>query len=215
MTKRLICHHSMHNLYTIFAKFLHICKEFSDNLVNEHGNIPRPGVIPHFSDLEVISLSLTMESIGLDSENYSFSKLREYSNEMSHLISKRKFNDRRKLTTNLCKEIRERIVPEIDGDKELFCIDSKPIKVYHIARAKRCKVGKDDYERAPAFGYCTSQKHYYYGYKLHAICGLSGVTHSFDLTKANVHDIHYLQDVKYEYQNCSLFGDKGYIGAEI
>ena len=92
VTKRLICHHSMHNLYTIFAKFLHICKEFSDNLVNEHGNIPRPGVIPHFSDLEVISLSLTMESIGLDSENYSFSKLREYSNEMSHLISRRQFN---------------------------------------------------------------------------------------------------------------------------
>lgn len=201
--KLLICHHSMHNLYAIFAKILHTCKKFSDNIVNEHSNILRPG------DLEVVSFSITMESIGLNSENYIFFKLREYSNEMSHLISKRKFNDRRKLTTNLCKEIRERIVPEIDGDKELFCIDSKPIKVYHIARAKRCKVGKDDYERAPAFGYCTSQKHYYYGYKLHAICGLSGVTHSFDLTKANVHDIHYLQNVKYEYQNWNLLGDKG------
>ena len=92
VTKLLICHHSMHNLYAIFAKLLHICKEFSDNLVNEHGNIPRPGVVPRFSDLEVVSLSLTMESIGLDSENYLFSKLREYSNEMSHLISKKKNN---------------------------------------------------------------------------------------------------------------------------
>lgn len=27
--------------------------------------------------------------------------------------------------------------------------------------------------------------------------------------------IHYLQDVKYEYQDCSLFGDKGYIGTEV
>ena len=28
---------------------------------------------------------------------------------------------------------------------------------------------------------------YYYGYKLHAVCGLSGIIHSFDLTKASVH----------------------------
>lgn len=158
--KLLTCYHSMHNLYAIFAKILHTCKKFSDNIVNEHGNTPRP------KDLEVVSFSITMESIGLDSENYLFSKLREYSNEMSHLISKRQFNDRRKLTTNLCKEIRERIVAEIDGGEEFFCIDSKPIEVCRIARAKYCKVGKDDYERSPAFGYCTSQKHYYYGYKL-------------------------------------------------
>lgn len=215
VSKLLICHHSMHNLYAIFAKFLHICKEFSDNLVTEHGNIPRPGVVPRFSDLEVVSLSLTMESIGLDSENYLFSKLGEYSNELPHLISRRQFNDRRKLTANLCKEIRERIVTEIDGGEEFFCIDSKPIEVCRIARAKRCKVGKDDYERSPAFGYCASRKLYYYGYKLHAVRGLNGVIHSFDLTKANVHDIHYLQDVKYEYQDCSLFGDKGYIGTEV
>lgn len=160
VSKLLICHHSMHNLYAIFAKFLHICKEFSDNLVTEHGNIPRPGVVPRFSDLEVVSLSLTMESIGLDSENYLFSKLGEYSNELPHLISRRQFNDRRKLTANLCKEIRERIVTEIDGGEEFFCIDSKPIEVCRIARAKRCKVGKDDYERSPAFGYCASQKLY-------------------------------------------------------
>ena len=48
----------MHNLYAIFAKFLDICKMFSADLVNEKGNIPRRGVVPKFSDLEVISLSL-------------------------------------------------------------------------------------------------------------------------------------------------------------
>ena len=57
--KLLIYSSIMHNLYAIFAKFLDICKEFSDNLVTEHGNIPRPGVVPRFSDLEVVSLSLT------------------------------------------------------------------------------------------------------------------------------------------------------------
>lgn len=65
----------MHNLYAIFAKFLDICKMFSADLVNEKGNIPRRGVVPKFSDLEVISLSLAAESIGIDSESFLFSKL--------------------------------------------------------------------------------------------------------------------------------------------
>lgn len=35
------------------------------------------------------------------------------------------------------------------------------------------------------------------------------------MTKANVHDIHYLKDVKTEYNNCTIIGDKGYISAEV
>lgn len=74
---------------------------------------------------------------------------------------------------------------------------------------------KQDYSKAPNFGYCASQGVHYYGYKLHALCGLSGVIHSYDLTKAGVHDIKYLQDVKLEYHDCSIFGDRGYIGKEV
>ena len=58
----------MHNLYAILAKFLHICKKFSDNLVTEHGNIPRPGVVPRFSDLEVVFLfpwAISLKTIGI------------------------------------------------------------------------------------------------------------------------------------------------------
>ena len=45
----------MCNLYTKFAKILEICNEYSNNLVNEQGNIPRRGLIPKFSDLEVVA----------------------------------------------------------------------------------------------------------------------------------------------------------------
>ena len=80
----------MHNLPTIFAKYLEICKHFGDNLVNEKGNQPRRGVVPRFSDLEVIALSLTAESIGIDSENNLFAKLfSEYHTQMPNLISRR------------------------------------------------------------------------------------------------------------------------------
>ena len=70
----------------------------------------------------------------------------------------------------------------------MFCVDSKPVPVCRIARTKRCRLGKYDFAKAPSFGYCATQDCYYYGYKLHALCGLRGVIHSYDLSKASVHD---------------------------
>lgn len=215
VSKLLISNQRMYNLYAIFAKYLEICKSFSGNLVNETGNIRRRGVIPKFSDLEVIALSLTAETMSIDSENYLFIQLAQYKSSFPNMISRRQFNDRRKFTGNLCETIRKRIADHVDGGEDYFCIDSKPIEVCRTARGKRCQMGKKDYSKAPSFGYCASQRTYYFGYKLHALCGLSGVIHAYDLTKASVHDINYLQDVKFEYHDCSIFGDRGYIGKEI
>ena len=104
---------------------------------------------------------------------------------------------------------------EMDEGEDYFCIDSKPIEVCRFSRSKRCGMGKKNFEKTPSIGYCASQGVYYYGYKLHALCGLSGVIHSFDLTKASVHDIHYLKDVKVDYSNCTVIGDRGYISAQV
>ncbi len=213
--KLLISNQRMHNFHAIFSKMLEICKQFSYDLVNTEGNSRRRGVVPRFSDIEVIALSLTAETLSIDSENYLFRKLAESKKEIPNLISRRQFNDRRKSTSELCEKIRKRIADSIDGGEKYFCIDSKPIEVCRMSRSKRCKMGRKNYKKAPNFGYCASQREHYYGYKLHALCGLSGVIHSYDLTKASVHDIRYLQDVKLEYHDCSIFGDRGYIGQEV
>ena len=84
-----------------------------------------------------------------------------------------------------------------------------------FSRAKRCKLGKTDYATAPSYGYCAAQDCYYYGYKFHALCGISGVIHSFDMSKASVHDIHYLKDIQYTYHHCTILGDKGYLSASV
>ena len=55
----------MYNLVLNFVKILDICKKFSNNLVDNRGNIPRRGVIPRFSDLEVIALSLLLKILAL------------------------------------------------------------------------------------------------------------------------------------------------------
>ena len=48
VTKTLSSNHRMYNLYTKFVKILEICKHFSENLVNESGNVPRRGPVPEF-----------------------------------------------------------------------------------------------------------------------------------------------------------------------
>ena len=30
-----------------------------------------------------------------------------------------------------------------------------------------------------------------------------------------MHDLHYMKDVKLEYHDCTIYGDKGYIGADV
>jgi Transposase DDE domain. len=119
-------------------------------------------------------------------------------------------------TADPCNLIREKKVNRIDGREKLFCIDSKPIEVCVEYPGENVeKWAKTILKKAPFSGYCASQGVYYYGYKLHAVCGLNGVIQSFDHTKASVHDIKYLNDVKYDYHDCSIFGDRGYTSASM
>ena len=206
----------MRNFIANFVRILRICKDFAGNRVNEFGNIPRCGVVPKFSDLEVIALGITAEAFGFDSENLLFHRLHhECKEDLPNLISRRQFNARRKLTARLAGEIRKDVAAAIDGSEGVFCIDSKPVKVCQNARAKRCSMGRDNVDAAPDWGYCASQGLYYYGYKLHAVCGIRGVIHSYDMTAASVHDLQYLNDVRWEYHDCMMLGDKGYLSAEV
>lgn len=206
-------------MYNFIAKFyiiLDVCKSFAKNQVNDKGNMTRPGVVPKFSDLEVIALSITAEACGIDSENLLFNRLNnECPGKIPNLISRRQFNVRRKKTMYLGEDIRKLIANHMDGGEFLFAIDSKPIKVCQNVRAKRCTMGKEDFEHAPAWGYCASQNTHYYGYKIHAVCGTRGIIHSYDLTAANVHDLHFLKDVQWQYHDCHMLGDKGYLSAEV
>lgn len=162
----------MHNFIVNFIRIHDICKKFAGNRVNEHGNVHRCGVIPFFSDLEVIALSLTDEAFGYDRENHLFKRLVESSEHIPNLISRRQFNARRKLTAYLAEDIRKDIATGIDGGETVFVIDSKPVKVCQMI-------------------------------------------YSYDMTAANVHDIHYLDDTKWDYHDCFMLGDKGYLSADL
>ena len=109
----------MHNFIAKFRKILAIYKEFAGNRVNELGNIPRRGVVPKFSDLEVIALSATAEALGIDSENLLFRRLEaERGDFLPNLISCRQYNQHRKLTSKLGEDIRRDIAAAMDGRED-------------------------------------------------------------------------------------------------
>ena len=46
--KTLSSNHRMYNLYTKFVKILEICKQLSEKLTNESGNVPQRGPVHRF-----------------------------------------------------------------------------------------------------------------------------------------------------------------------
>jgi Transposase DDE domain len=205
----------MHNIRTNFTKILEVIKDIIGDEINEKGNYLRRGTRPKFSDIEVIALSLTAECLSIDSENHLFSKLnKEYLGDFENLISRRQYNDRRKLLFEKTESIRKAMAERINRQADIFAIDSMPLEICKISREQRNKMGKESAHHSPDKGYCASQKKYFYGYKLHSVCSVAGVIQSLDLTRASVHDVHYLKDVKELFSNCMIIGDKGYISRQ-
>ena len=97
------------------------------------------------------------------------------------------------------------VVGEVDGMHSEVC---------KLSRSSRTSICKEDYQTSPSKGYCASQKLYFYGYKLHAVCSSTGVFTNFELTQAAVHDIHFLKNIKNNLSSCVLIGDKGYLSAD-
>ena len=75
-----IIHHKnfliMHNLKTNFDKIFDITKSFFNGSINADHNFYHYPRKPKMSDCEIITLSILGESIGIDSENYLFGKLK-------------------------------------------------------------------------------------------------------------------------------------------
>lgn len=193
----------MNNLRANYERILEVLRKISTDR-----QLPMQRRRPTMSDLEVISLSLTAEYMGIDSENDLFRKLPCC---LQGKIERTVYNRRKRRLMPYQNAIRLELAESFNESEDVFIVDSMPLEVCKIARSSRSKICREELYSMPAKGYCASQKMYYYGYKLHAVCSLKGVFQAIDLTPANVHDIHYLNDIKYQLSDCTLLGDKGYL----
>ena len=207
----------MHNLKSNFDKILDITKLFYQSSIDANGNYYFYPNKPKMSDCEIIALSLVGEVIGIDSENYLFGKIKsDHPADFPNLIHRSRFNRRRRRLGELIAKLNDRISTLLNEGETIYLVDSIPVPICKNARINRSKICKDDYETAPDRGYSAVNKSYFYGYKLHLATSIKGVYSSMELTKASIHDIRFLNEVKYSgITNCSLIADKGYVSEPI
>ena len=168
---------------------------------------------PKMTDLEVVALSLTAEFMSIDSENSLFKQISLC--EIPNLIERSQFNKRRKKLFLFSEQIRTKLAAQFLRFEDYFIIDSMPLEICKFSRHSRIKICKDDFETAPSKGFCASQNNWFFGYKLHGVCSVTGVFHSLDITKAEVHDVHFLKNIKQQMSDCVLLGDRGYLSESI
>ena len=203
----------MHSIKSNFDKIICILKDVLGENFPVSGNLLplRPGPKQKFTDVEVIALSLTSQCMTIESENKLFHLLNSsYKKDFPHLISRRQYNDRLKGLNPHIDEINKLIASKMDKNNNLYIVDSMPLEICSPSRKNRTTICKENPNCLPNKGYCAAQKKHYYGFKLHTICNEQGTIIKFDLTKASLHDIKFLEVEGKNFKDCMILGDKGY-----
>lgn len=206
----------MHDLKLNFDKFHRLTKNYLSEFLNKDGNVQHYRNRPNMPDSAIIALAICQEALGIDSENWFHGKLKsDYSADFPELPHITRYNYRRKRLACWIQKLNKSMARELSEGENFFIVDSMPIPVCKNAREKRLKACCEVFETAPDKGYSAVSGQYFIGYKLHVVISLKGVCFSMDLSKASVHDLNYLSDIRETgMNNCTLIGDAGYLSSE-
>jgi hypothetical protein len=196
----------MNNFNPNYNKILKVLK-----LITEKEQFLRQNRQPKLKDIELIAMNLTAEYLSIDIECQLFRML---SKVLKHKIERSVYNRRKLKLFYAIDFLRQQLCEKLIEFEKYFVIDSMPLEVVKLLRSGSSKICKEDFYSSPNRGYCASQNLHFYGYKIHVVCSIDGVFKSFDISKASVHDIHYLNEIKNQFENCVILGDKGYLSAD-
>lgn len=138
-------------------------------------NVRNYSNVPKMSDVEIISLALTSECLGIDSENLLWSKIqKDYGNKFPNLIHRTRYNARRKVLSDWFIYCSHLWSERITDHNEDYIVDSIPIPVCRIAREKSSRICRSEKHLVQASkGYSSTDRQYFIGYKLHLIVSSS------------------------------------------
>jgi hypothetical protein len=94
-------------------------------------------------------------------------------------------------------------------------VDSIPVPVVKMAREKRFKAFRKSFETASAKGWSAVNKSWFIGYKLHVLIFANRVVQQSGITKANVHYINFLKQVKDLPVKKNILVDRAYISKTL
>lgn len=151
----------MNNLNANYERILEVLKKISNEKLLSYQRL-----VPRLKDLELISLALPAEFMGIDSENHLF---RHIPNTIKCKIERSVYNRRKRRLASKINEIRMKLARSFNEYEKFFIIDSMPVEVCKLARSYTSKICKDAEYCYPNRGFCASQQMHFYGYKLHGL----------------------------------------------
>lgn len=169
------------------------------------------GPAPSFSDSEVITVSLIIETFFQGNEELGYAFVSQYLAAMfPRLLDLDRFNARRRKLVGVIEAIRRHLRDQkIDHRDRVRLVDSAPVEVVTYTRGSRCRsVVGNEY-----FGVVTSKKSKLFGFRLHATTTVDQMIDEWVLAPASIPDLQVLDEgLAVGCSNQVLVGDKIYSG---
>ncbi|SRR5258706_12138355 len=174
----------------------------------------RPGPANECSDSELLTMALVGECRGWSEETTLLSYWGEHRDLFPNQPSQSRFNRRRRALMNAFNIIRQTVLQRLDLSADGQCaIDSMgvPVVKFHLVPGST----GDWAAHGADFGKVASKKITIFGFKLHLLVSLGGLILDFELAPASATDLKVGAELLAEHTNLTVFGDKGYISAEL
>lgn len=166
------------------------------------------GPAPSFSDSEVITVALIIETFFQGHEELGYAFVRQYLWALfPRLVDLDRFNARRRRLVRLIEAIRRDLRDQkLDPHDPLRLVDSAPVTVVTYPRGGHCKsvIGSEYY------GVVTSKKGKVYGFRLHVTATAAQLIDDWVLAPASNRDPEVLDELLWNRRDLILVGDKIY-----
>lgn len=171
------------------------------------------GTEPTFSDSEVITVSLIIETFFQGHEEVGYAFVTQYMHDLFPcLVDLDRFNVRRRELIAVIEAIRRDFRDQkLDPEDRVRLTDSAPITLMTYSRGARCvSVVGHEY-----FGVVTSKKAKVFGLRLHVTVTVNQLIDEWLLAPASFVDGKVLEALVENQSDLVLIGDKGYTDAEL
>jgi len=170
------------------------------------------GPEPTFSDSEVITVGLILETFFQGHEEVGYAFVWQYLRDMfPNLLDLDRFNARRRELIAVIEAIRRDLRDQrLDRSDPVRLVDSAPITLMTYSRGARCRsaVGSQ------YFGVVTSKKSKVFGLRLHLTATADQLIDEWLLAPASVPDPQVLDALVLHCRDLTIIGDKIYNDAE-
>lgn len=192
----------------IFTVWYVLIDDMYQNLIEQTGPLRQRGPQPTFSDSEVITAALVIETFFHGHEDLGLAFIRQYHlDTFPDLIDKSRFNRRRRDLTGVMEVIRRHLTTWlIDPDDRIRLLDSAPIPISTYTRGGSCvTVTGPEY-----VGIVPSKKAPLFGFRLHLSTSLDQVVDQWMLVPASTKDATATPEFFHESSHLWVLADNAY-----